>query len=141
MNLNDCKHCFAVPGENNIVDVINPATGLSLHAGETLEQVRLRYPGAEKMTLDDYCAAKAKQQDTPVQWQEIDDEAYDDALQCLPPALMAHGGFMIGEPHDHHAQTGQARYGSYVARHGKYYEASRALTKAEFRAIAPTLSF
>ena len=45
-------HAFAVPGEDSIIDCINPNTGNSCINGETLEQIRLRYPKAEIVSME-----------------------------------------------------------------------------------------
>lgn len=38
-------------------------------------------------------------------WIRIDEERYDEALGCLPPAYHTHKGFLLGEPHDHRICT------------------------------------
>lgn len=133
-NMMDCEMAFAVPGEDSLIDCINPDTGRSWINDETLEQIRLRYPLAEVMKIDDFCAAKAAKQDSPVEWSETTAENYNDMLEVLPPALWERGGFLVGEPWDHHATNGQPRFAAFVQRGGKYYEASRPMTRAEFKA-------
>ena len=56
LTMRDCKTAFAIPGQNNIIDVIHPVTGLSLCYGESLEQVRIRHPGAEIVECDKFFA-------------------------------------------------------------------------------------
>jgi len=63
--------CYAVPGEYNIIDLVNPGTGKSEINGENLEQIR---------------------------WDEVEEEKYQYAFECLPPAVMGGGAFMVGEP-------------------------------------------
>ena len=130
----DANHCYAVPGENHIVDVQNPITGKSWHSGETFEQIKLRYPGAELMTLEAYTTAKAGRQQTPIVWQQITEELYWQWLEVLPPAFHSGGAFMVGEPDDHCVQTGSPRYQGCFKKGDKYFAASRPMTIKEFRA-------
>jgi len=131
--MNEFTHVFAVPGENNIIDVINPATGTGGYSNETLEQIRGRYPGAERFAYADWTKAKAASQDTPIAWTETTEETFDDMLNVLPPAIMSGGGFLVGEPWDHHALSGRPRFAGYCERFGKWFAASRPMTKEEFR--------
>lgn len=126
---------FAVPGENSLIDCINPDTGLSWIERENLEQIRKRYPLAEVVNIDDWCKAKAARQDTPIAWSEVTEERYFEMLEVLPPAIMTPLGFLVGEPWDHHAVTGQPRYAAFTAKFGKYYEASRPMTIKEFKSL------
>lgn len=134
--------CFAIPG-HTMIDEINPATGRSVCFDETLEQIQARYPGAAIMEIDAYCQSKAAAQDTPVVWTECTEEHFNESLEVLPPAIMTKHGFMVGEPWDHHALTGQPRFAAYrqIVNKGdgwcerRYYNASRPMTIAEFKAI------
>ena len=130
---NDCKMAFAVPGDDSIVDMINPATGRSYIEGETLEQIRLRYPKAEIVSLDDFCKAKADRQHTPITWSEITDDQYEYWLECLPPAAWIGDAFMVGEPYDHDAETGGARFQACNIIDGKCLASSRPMTRKEFK--------
>ena len=130
----DCEFVFAVPGGTGIIDVINPVTGLSWYNGENLEQVRIRYPGAEIFNWDDWNTARAAEQDTPVSWYDIPEEQYDNWLNCLPPAYMGNLGFMVGEPWDHHAKSGLPRYQACVHLNGQHLASNRPMTVKEFRA-------
>lgn len=131
--------CFCVPGEHSIIDMVR-ADGRSGVYGETLEEVRKRYPLAEVRPFDEYCAAKAKDQDTPITWTETTGERFEEMLGCLPPAIMARGGFLVGEPWDHHALSGRPRYAAFVQIGQRYFEASRPMTVAEFRSAALPLA-
>ena len=131
----DCDDCYAVPGDDSIIDVINPVTGLSWYAGETLEQIQLRHPGAIKMSLEWYSAAKALRQDTPVVWMEVNEEHYTTMLEILPPAFWGNQGFLVGEAADHHASSGLPRYAAYRVIDGIYMAADRPMTIAEFKAL------
>ena len=128
-------HCYAVPGENSIIDAVNPTTGLSWYNGETLEQVRLRYPLAELMLLDDYCTAKYERQNSAIVWNEISQEQYDEWFECLPPAAWGHRAFLVGEPSDHCAKTGRPRYHACRMVGDIAQAASRPMTRAEFTAL------
>lgn len=71
----------------------------------------------------------------PVTWTECTEEVYSDMLDVLPPAAMKGGSFLVGEPWDHHAMTGQPRFAAYIKRQGKFFTASRPMTRAEFLAL------
>lgn len=126
--------CFCVPGEWSIIDMVR-ADGRSHIQGETLEQVRQRYPGAIVKPIDEFCAEKAKAQDTPIEWTETTEDRFENMLGCVPPALMLGGGFLVGEAFDHHAGSGRPRYSAFVQRGDKFFASSRPLTVAEFREV------
>jgi len=134
VNFNDCERCFAVPGKT-MIDVINPQTGLSYYYGKDLQKVREEHPDAVEMTVDEYCASKAKAQDTPLEWVETNEEKYMEMLEVLPPAGWQLGIFLVGEPWDHHALTGAPRFACY-RQDGKQFRASnRPITRKEFDAL------
>lgn len=124
--------CFWVPGQHNIIDMARD-DGLSATFGQTLAEVQERYPDAVYGPFEDYVAAKSADQDVPVTWAEVTEERFYDMLEVLPPAWMGRGGFLVGEPWDHHARTGQPRFAAFVQRAKKFYEASRPMTVAEFK--------
>lgn len=130
--MDDCVDCYAVRGET-IVDVLHPITGLTVCYGKTLEQVRVEYPSAEKMTVDEFCASKAERQHTPIVWSETTEEKYWEMLEVLPPAAMSNGGFLVGEPFDHDASNGQPRYEGFKQSGDKYFVGSRPMTRKEFK--------
>ena len=134
LNLRDCENCFAVPGSDSMIDVVHPTTGKTVIYGRTLEEVRqqLGYEKAELMTVDGFCQAKAERQDTPITWTETTKEKFYEMLEVLPPATMKNGGFLVGEPWDHHALTGRPRYAAYKEREEKFFVASRPMTRQEF---------
>lgn len=131
---NDLEMCFCVPGEDSIIDMMGPDSRTCIN-GETLEQVRQRYPGAELRSFDEVCAEKAARQDSPATWTETTAERFEEMLGCVPPALMARGGFLVGEPWDHHATSGLPRFAAFVQVGERYFEASRPMTRPEFRAV------
>jgi hypothetical protein len=133
LSMSDCEMCFAVPDAYTIIDVINPETGLSWCYSKTLEQVRLEYPGAQIMTVAAHCEAKARRQDTPIEWLETTEERYWEMLEVLPPACMMGGGFLVGEASDHHAVSGQPRFQGFISGNGKYRQSSRPITRSEFQ--------
>jgi hypothetical protein len=134
----DATEAFAVPGEDSLIDCILPATGRSWINDETLEQIRERYPKAEVVNIEEFCKAKAEKQDSPVEWSEVTHEKYTEMLEVLPPAdYNRHfSAFLVGEPWDHHATTGQPRYQAFETRGGKCYASNRPMTRKEFRALA-----
>jgi len=135
--------CYAVPGENHIIDVIHPITGLTVYCQDTLESMLLRYPGAIRMTIEAFCEAKAIRQHSPITWAEITEEEYYEMFEVLPPIIRGNG-FLVSEPWDHDAQTGAPRYGAYRRRRGHdaqskecgiYEAANRPMTVKEFTEI------
>jgi len=130
---NKTELCFAVPGADSIVDVIDPETGRSRCYGRTLDEVRAESPGAEIMTLDAHCAAKAARQDTPLAWVGTSEARYHEMLEVLPPAAQLGSAFLVGEPYDHHALTGRPRFSCFKREAGLYFRSSRPMAFAEFR--------
>src|SRR3990167_3936197 len=135
MNFRDAIEAFAVPGEDSLIDLISPETGRSEVYGETLDQIRARYPGAEVVNVTAWLAAKAERQHTPVQWRPCSEARYHDMLNVLPPAWHERGGFLVGEPWDHDAGNGQPRFAAFRRRGGSFYESDRPMTRAEFCAL------
>ena len=125
------RECYA--NAQTLVDLIDPANGLTVCYGKTLEVVRSEHPDAERMTVAEFCRRKAEQQRTPITWTETTEERYYEMLSVLPPACMRGGGFLVGEPYDHDAGNGQPRYDAFRSRGGRFEASSRPLTVAEFR--------
>jgi hypothetical protein len=74
---------FSKDNRPNVYDQINPDTGAGHYGGKTLEQVQAIYPTAQLMGGEEYDRHHDTYYTTdPV---EIDEEAYTDALECLPP--------------------------------------------------------
>ena len=128
----DPEMCYADKSRSTVIDTIRP-DGLTTYRRETFEQIRTRYPNAELMSLDDFCAWKAEQQRTPIVWEETTEERYFEMLEVLPPALMASGGFLVGEAYDHDAGNGQPRFQAFRKRSGAFEVANRPMTVSEFR--------
>lgn len=121
------------PGDRRaIIDVMDPATGLTMVNKQTLDEVRKRYPDAQVCPGAEWAAQRAAEQDTPVTWAEVSEERYQEMMEVLPPLNFSSGGFQVSEPVDHHFVTGAARYGAFVARGRKFYAASRPMTAKEF---------
>ncbi len=150
----DATEAFAVPGEDSLIDCLRP-DGRTFIYGSTLEEIRERYPTAERINIADWSKAKADRQDTPVIWSEVTRDRYWEMLEVLPPAAYLPvaetgyfptitAGFLVGEPWDHHATTGAPRYAAFIKRgtngvkftDAKYYESDRPLTRKEFNLIA-----
>ena len=123
--------CYAIPGEESIIDVVHPVTGLTVYCKETLEQIQLRYPGAIRMTVDAFREANAIRQHCPITWESITEEKYYEMFEVLPPIIRGNG-FLVSEPWDHDAQTGAPRYGAYRHRGETYEAANRPMTVKEF---------
>jgi len=74
---------FEDSGRPAVYDQINPDTGAGHYGGKTLEEVKAIYPTAQLMGSEEY------DRHHDIYWTtdpvEIDEEAYTDALECLPP--------------------------------------------------------
>lgn len=51
----------------------------------------------------------------------------------IPPAKMAGGNFLVGEPYDHSASNGLPRFQMYRKSGNRYYVSNRPVTKIEFK--------
>lgn len=134
----DAEECYAVPGENHIIDVINPETGLTWVNAHTEAQIREREPKAERMRFSEWLAAKAaRQQAVPIRWTPVSKAIYDRMLEVLPPLDWNGESFLVGEADDHCAATGAPRYRAFRKRGSHFFEiyetASRPLTRKEFK--------
>jgi len=139
LHVSQCSDCIAVPGQNSCVDVINPITGRTWYGRKTVAECIADNPGAEVMTFDELTRQIAERQHTPITWDPSTYEAFDYGLNVLPPAIWIGGGFMVGEPCDHDAETGKPRFQAF-RQHGVgpdsiYERANRPMTCAEFREI------
>jgi len=126
------KNIYAVPGAHNIIDGIHTETGRGIYSNETLDQIRARHPGAEIMTMADFCEAKHARQNMPLVWDDTTDDVYEKSRCCLPPARYGKNSFLVGEPDDHCAKTGWPRYRAFKHDGDKYLVASRPMTLREF---------
>ena len=129
----DFTEVWAIPGENCIIDTINPDTGLTSVYGKDADAVLASEPKAVRMTWEAWRAEASARQQTPIRWELTTGRKYQEMLEVLPPALWIGGAFLVGEPWDHDFATGAPRFAAYVERSGRYYTASRPLTAAELR--------
>lgn len=136
----DVVEAFAVPGADHLIDTVHPLTGKSMVNGFTLEQLRARDGSAvEVVNINAWCLAKGQRQRSPITWEPTTKARYWEMLEVLPPAAMMFGGFLVGEPMDSEADTGRERFSAFrqigfTPGYERYYEASRPLTRAEFKA-------
>jgi formylglycine-generating enzyme required for sulfatase activity len=126
---------YAIPNAKHLIDTINDETGLTCICKETFEQVRERYPDAQIVDVDQWCEEKQREQLAPITWQETNEETYWEMLGALPPARMAGGAFLVGEPMDHLAATGESTFEMYRKRGSTFYVSSRSVTIAEFNQL------
>src|SRR5688572_10961570 len=84
---------YAVPGQNSVIDTIDPTTGLTRIYGRTEAEVVEHNPGAIRMTWHDWTAAASARQRTPIEWTPTTREHYWRLLECLWPALWIGGAF------------------------------------------------
>lgn len=129
--------CYAVPGADHIIDAIHPNTGLTIAFSRTEAEVLAANPGAIRMPITQHCAEKAARQRTPITWEPSTHAQYHEMLNVLPPAGWIRAAFLVGEPMDHDAGSGEPRFTAYDHRGATdddgYLVASRPLTIAEFR--------
>lgn len=130
------RFCFVSKTQHggSCIDFVQDGRGV--YGGLTLEEERVSCPDAELMTVDEFRDWKAAQQDSPVIWDETSEERFVEMRGCLPPALMCGGGFLVGEPWDHHAKSGLPRFQAFLKFGGKFFVASRPMTRDEFREAA-----
>lgn len=127
--------CFVSRERGTIIDLI--ANGLTIIYGKTLTQVQSEYPDAEETTVSEFCSWKAKCQRRPIAWLVTTEDRFDEMLCCLPPAAMQGSGFLVGEPWDHDALTGEPRFQAFRQSGDLYEVSSRPMTKREFLAECP----
>jgi len=116
------KLCFYEKDALTIVDSVQDGTDHGFYSGETLEEVRKRYPNAEIVPLDyaiEQINERKKEVDPLLCPVEITEEQYWDALEALPPMHMANGEgwttFKMSELTFMDVTSG------YVNKGGKYY--------------------
>ena len=132
--------CFAIRSSDSIIDLCHPTTKRSQVYGQTLEEMRARYPDVEIMPFDEWSALKSAKQDAGGKWEETTEESYHDMLNVLPPASWVQGedfgarsGFLVGEAYDHHIKTGRPRFAAFMTEGGKFFAYSRPMTFSEFK--------
>lgn len=71
-----------------------------------------------------------------MQWKEITEAEYMQALEVLPPAVWLKKGFLLGEPETHRKCNVCHHYcpafAPYISENGKYYTGAN-MTALEFR--------
>lgn len=132
--MTDCTDCYAVPGSDSLIDMIG-LDGLTVHYGKTAADIAAQEPEAVRMSVTDWLKAKAERQHTPITWDPTTAEKYQDMLEVLPPAMWGGDAFLVGEPDDHDASTGEPRFQAYRKRGDLFWVASRPMTRAELRAF------
>lgn len=123
---------IAQPGKDYGIDFVDKTTGLTHINRQSLAEVQERYPDAQIMNFDDYLNQKIARQNNELTFEEITEEQFDNALNALPPEKMLKGNFLIGEPYDHCAETGQPRFHGYFYKNYRYEISSRPMTIKEF---------
>ncbi len=103
--ITDNSPCFVSKHGGTVIDFVNPSTGKTLYYSKNLETCRETYLDAEMMTLGEWC-------DGTKGWRE----------------------FLVGEPYDHDALSGEPRYQGFRQTSAGYFASSRPMTITEFRA-------
>ncbi len=130
----DCTHAFAVPGEDNIIDMVRPDTQPSCHYNQNLEEMRQRYPEAQIVNATEFFAAIRQRKNPPLEWEITTRENYWNMLEVLPPKYHRNGAFLVGEAMDHFGANGAARYDAFKQVGSIYYQSNRPVTVAEIKA-------
>lgn len=125
--------CFASLKRGTIIDTVE--NGRTRVYGKTLDECRAEYPDAQEMTVDAFIDWKAAQQATPIEWEATTEDRFEDMLCCLPPIGWCNKGFLVGEPWDHEAKTGQPRYQAFRKTLDGFLCSSRPLTVKEWSAL------
>lgn len=119
-----------------IIDTIDPVTGKSSICQKSLEQLKTEYPNVQRSTVGRFCRTKGKLQRKKVEWRIVSTDDYYTAWEEFPPFICGRGYFLHGEPVDHYADTGEARYMAFRAVYGKHERSSRPMSIREFKKIA-----
>lgn len=132
-------HCFLVPGAAHPQDLVHPITGHGVYSGDTPERMAERFPGVSVVEIAEYRRRRAAEQDAPITWRRSTREAFWYALEVLPPIGWRNGTdsewFLVGEPYDHHAVTGEARFEAHWRVGDSYFVSSRPMTLRELREL------
>lgn len=138
ISINDNTQCFVSKTSGTMIDIINPSSGKTFYFSRTRDDLLAKgYKDVEIMTIGEWGEWKAAQQRTPISWdEEITGERFYRMLECLPPAAGTNGWkeFLIGEPCDHDALSGEPRFDGFRRVGNRYFASSRPLTVTEFRA-------
>ena len=121
----------AYANDHCLIDTID-ANGITHIRRETFEEVLARHPDAKLVDVEEWCAERRSKQLGPVTWNESTEEQYWEMLECLPPARMSGGAFLVGEPIDHIAGTGEPTFEMYRKVGDKFFVSSRPVTSREF---------
>jgi len=124
---------FAEPGKDGIIDGVR-ADERGIYSGETLDEVRTRYPHAKRYTWDEWRAEVGARQDAPITWSVCDEAKFMEMLEVLPPMDWDGYGFLVSEACDHSVTTGRPRYSAFRQIGTRYESSDRPITRAEFRA-------
>lgn len=71
-----------------------------------------------------------------LKWTETTEERYEEMLNILPPAAMAGGAFLVGEPAIHDAE-GRSCFDAFAHIGAKFYASSEPMSRATFRTLTP----
>lgn len=82
--------CYYSAAKNCVIDLVDPAAGVTFYTLENLEEVRQRYPDAIELTLDDAAERHERRFIEPVQ--EITEADYWYWLEVLFPEDWRHDG-------------------------------------------------
>jgi len=128
-------HAFVIPGECDVIGLIDPATGRSCINGHSLDDIRVRYPNAEIVEIESWRNERDIRTNPEIIWMESSEEKYHAMLCILPPRLQGEGGFLVGERHDFFGARGEARYQGFLQHRDVFLMSSRPMTATEFEKV------
>lgn len=110
-------------GELSIIDTINSKTGRGTYSKKTIEEIRIRYPGAELVPFDyaiDCINESAKDRYKLLEPVEIDKDRFWEMLECLPPEQWQKSE--LGESFKMSERTFADITACFVKKDNRYYE-------------------
>jgi hypothetical protein len=112
-----------VEGDLVCIDGVDPETGRSLIAGETLKEIRIRYPKARIVELGPWIAAKELRLCTDAE--RISRERFIECLEVLPPRNVQFGRHCLSFELTEHLS---GRVTSICVQYGNHYFAFNGIT-------------
>ena len=92
VTFSDCTTCFYVPQTGTCIDYIHPVTGQSMHYGRTHTEMAAAYPN-DRVEIWNIADIQQHQEARLISQPEpITSEAFNDALEMLPPNNWVHNG-------------------------------------------------
>lgn len=68
----------------------------------------------------------------PITWEPVSEDRYYEMLGAVPAIAWDGRAFLVGEPRNHDAETGEPLFQAFRERDGMFEASSRAMTRSEF---------